>query len=335
MEGIRNLTIDHKDFGFPVVLAPMAGTTDFAFRQIIRELGCGLVFTEMVSAKALVYGDQKTVQIMEIAASQRPVGIQLFGADPQFMAQAAKIIANLYQPDLIDINMGCPVPKIVRNGEGSALMKDIPLASDIVAAMTEAVDIPISVKMRSGFSASVTNAPELAAAVVAAGAKLISVHGRTREQYYSGEADWQIIAEVKQAVAVPVIGNGDVFTPQDAQRMLDTTGCDGVMIGRGIQGNPWLCNDIIQFLKHKRVPLAPNLSERFALMRKQLDLTVGDKGEYRGVREMRNQLGWYVKGLPSSARFRSTLFRLPTYREVLMHINDYECECAHKLNEGE
>ncbi len=305
-----------------VMLAPMAGTTDFAYRELVSDIGCGMVFTEMVSAKALVYGDRKTKTLLKFSEKQRPVAVQLFGSDPDFMAQAARIIEQETGPDMIDVNMGCPVPKIVKNGEGSALMLKPQLAAEIVQAMVAAVNLPVSVKMRSGFNQPEINAPQLAQQVAAAGAELVTVHGRTREQYYTGKADWHTIALVKEAVSIPVVGNGDIFSPEDAGDMLQQTHCDALMIGRGAQGNPWLCSQTEKYLKGQ-VYQVPTLKEKFTTMRQHLQLAIATKGERTGIREMRRHLSWYVKGLPLAASFRQELFKKVCYDEVCSLLDEY------------
>ena len=304
------------------MLAPMAGTTDFAYRELVSDIGCGMVFTEMISAKALVYGDRKTKTLLKFSEKQRPVTVQLFGSDPDFMAQAARIIEQETGPDMIDVNMGCPVPKIVKNGEGSALMLKPQLAAEIVRAMVAAVNLPVSVKMRSGFNQPEINAPQLAQQVAAAGAELVTVHGRTREQYYTGKADWHTIALVKEAVSIPVVGNGDIFSPEDASDMLQQTHCDALMIGRGAQGNPWLCSQTEKYLKGQ-VYQVPTLKEKFTTMHQHLQLAIATKGEHTAIREMRRHLSWYVKGLPLAASFRQQLFKKVCYDEVCSLLDEY------------
>lgn len=317
-----SLSIKHIIEKSRVMLAPMAGTTDFSYRELVREISEGLIFTEMISAKALVYGDKKTRSLLRFNNNQRPIGVQLFGSEPDFMAKATKIVADELNPDVIDINMGCPVPKIVNNGEGSALMRKPTLAAEIVSAMSEAVRIPITVKMRAGFNHRELNAALLAQKVVKAGAKMISVHGRTREQYYNGKADWSIIKHVKEAVNVPVVGNGDIFTPYDAVNMFNETNCDAVMIARGAQGNPWLFSQVESYLKTGKFH-EPSTLDKLTIMKKHLKLAVEDKGEYTAVREMRSHLAWYVKGMPHSASFRQRLFQETCYDEVCKMLDNF------------
>ncbi len=287
-----------------VALAPMAGVTDQAYRLIAKEMGCSFVYTEMISDKALVYGNERTESMLRISDTERPIAVQLFGSDPKIMARAAKITQELASPEIIDINMGCPTLKIVRNGEGAALMRNVPLARDIVEAVVSAVNAPVTVKMRMGWSRELINAVELAEAVEAAGAALVTIHGRTREQFYSGTADWDIIKDVKEAVSVPVIGNGDIRSPQDAKRMLVETGCDGVMIGRAALGNPWLIRDTIVFLSTGTELPPPTYEERASFALRHLDMLIQLIGEKAAVPKMRKHAAWYVRGIPGAASAR-------------------------------
>ncbi|WP_346353650.1 tRNA dihydrouridine synthase DusB [Azotosporobacter soli] len=287
----------------PVILAPMAGVTDQPFRLLVREMGCGLVYSEMVSDMGLVYQNERTLEMLRIEKKERPVALQIFGSDPAAMAKAAKIVAAV-EPEIIDINMGCPAQKIVKNGEGSALMRTPDLAYRIMAAVVEAVDIPVTVKIRSGWNLENRNAVEMAKLAEQAGVAAIAVHGRTREQFYSGQADWDIIKAVKESVSIPVIGNGDIRSPQDAARMLKETGCDAVMIGRGAQGNPWLFRQVVRYLADGTLLPGPNLDERIDMVLRHLDMLTEHKGEYIAVREMRCHASWYTKGLRRASELR-------------------------------
>lgn len=287
----------------PVILAPMAGVTDLPFRLLVKEMGCGLVYTEMVSDKGLIYQNEHTLDMLKIAENERPVALQIFGSDPEPMAKAAKIVERA-GADIIDINMGCPTLKIVKNGEGSALMRTPELAYTIIARVVDAVKIPVTVKIRKGWNDSSVNAVQMAMLAEKAGAAAISVHGRTREQFYSGEADWSIIKEVKESVSIPVNGNGDVRSPQDALRLVKETGCDGIMIGRGAQGNPWLFRQVTHYLATGELLPGPTVEERFEMTLRHLEMLVAYKGEHIGIREMRRHAAWYTKGLPHSAELR-------------------------------
>lgn len=309
---IGNVVLDNQ-----VILAPMAGVTDLPFRLLCRMQGAGLVCTEMVSAKAIFYNNKNTESLLEIAPLEAPVSLQMFGSDPKIIADMAKRIEE--RPfAILDFNMGCPVPKVVNNGEGSALMKNPKLAEEILSSLVKAVKKPVTVKIRKGFDKP--NAVEMAKIAEGCGAAAVAVHGRTREQYYSGRADWDIIAQVKQAVRIPVIGNGDVDSPQAAKDMLTQTGCDGVMIGRAAQGNPWIFRDVVDFLDKGTVPEPPGNQEKKALILEHADLQLRCKGEYTAVRELRKHLAWYTTGMPHSARFRQMINSMETMEELIAGI---------------
>lgn len=299
----------------PVISAPMAGVTDQAYRTLAREAGCGLVCTEMVSDQALIYGNSKTFTILGTGDESGPLSVQIFGSNPEYMARAAVMVEER-GASIIDINMGCPTPKIVRNGEGSALMKNPDLASRIVASVVRAVSVPVTVKIRKGWDEQSVNAPEIAKIVEDAGAFGITVHGRTRDQFYSGTADWDIIRRVREAVKIPVIGNGDIRSGHDARAMMEYTGCQGVMIGRASMGNPWVFREVVYFLASGEIPSPPGINEKINTAVRHLNLLVRYKGEYIGVREMRKHASWYLKGVRGAARLRDKLNRAVTIEEM-------------------
>lgn len=303
-------------------LAPMAGVTDLAYRRICRSMGAAYTVTEMVSAKAVQYNYRKTAEIAELENEARPTAIQIFGDDPVVMALAAKKLID-YGPDVIDVNMGCPVPKIAGNNSGSALMKNPDLCGAIVASIKAAVDVPVTVKIRSGWSEEMKNAVEVAQICEQAGADAIAVHGRTKSQMYSGQADWGIIKEVKKAVSVPVIGNGDVVDAQSACKLLDETGCDMVMVGRGALGNPWVFRQINAYLQESCTILPPpTISERVVVIKKHIDLLCETKGEERGMREARKHVAWYMHGLSGAAEFRRRSGELATLKDLDLLLRD-------------
>lgn len=308
---IGSVTLDNN-----VILAPMAGVTDQAFRLLCREQGAGLVCMEMVSAKAIFYNNKNTEELLTVHPGELPASLQLFGSDPEILSQmAVRIEARPFA--ILDFNMGCPVPKVVNNGEGSALMKDPKLVEEILTALVKAVRKPVTVKIRKGFDENSVNAVEIARIAEGCGVAAVAVHGRTRTQYYSGRADWDIIRQVKQAVKIPVIGNGDVTDPETAAAMLAETGCDGVMIGRAAQGNPWIFRETVQYLKDGTKLPRPDNREKKGLVLRHAALLREVKGEYTAVREMRKHLAWYTAGMPHSARFRGMINSMETMDALL------------------
>ncbi|MBQ2932547.1 MAG: tRNA dihydrouridine synthase DusB [Clostridia bacterium] len=309
-----------------VILAPMAGVTDKAFRLICKPFGPALMYTEMVSGKGLFYKNKKTADLLDTDSMEKPVATQLFGHEPDVLAEIAGRALE-YGAEIIDINMGCPAPKIVGNGDGSAIMKTPKLAGEIVEAVVRAVDAPVTVKIRKGWNDESVNAVEVAKIAEASGAAAITVHGRTREQFYSGRADLDIIREVKNAVKIPVVGNGDITGEESAKHMLDYTGCDGIMIGRGAEGNPWIFERVIHYLETgEKLPLPTN-QMRAEKMEEHLALLVEFKGEYRGVQEARKHMAWYIKGMPGGARLREAINKAETLEEMLKtveHIKNME-----------
>lgn len=298
-----------------VFLAPMAGITDLPFRLICKEFGVGMMTTEMVSAKGLLYENGKTNDLLYIDSKEHPIGAQLFGSDPKILSEMAKQVEQS-DVDFIDINMGCPAPKITKNGEGSALLKNPELIGEIVYAVAKALTKPLTVKIRKGFNDEMVNAVEVAKIIEEAGASAIALHGRTREQFYSGSADWDIIKEVKQHIHIPLIGNGDIRTPQDAKRMLDYTGCDAVLIARAAQGNPWIFKRTVHYLETGELLPEPTFEERVPVILKHAKLLEAYKGEYVGMREMRSHLTSYVRGVHGAADLRRTLTAIETYADI-------------------
>lgn len=310
------LTIGNVELKNNVILAPMAGVTDLPFRVLCKEQGAGLLCMEMVSAKAIYYGSKNTEELMKISPAEMPVSLQLFGSDADVMADMAKKIEE--KPfAVLDINMGCPVPKVVNNGEGSALMKNPKLAEEIITKMVKAVKKPVTVKIRKGFDEAHLNAVEMAKIAEASGAAAVAVHGRTREQYYAGNADWDCIRAVKEAVKIPVIGNGDVTDALSAERLLKETGCDGVMVGRAAQGNPFIFREITEYLETGIIPPKPTPAEVRATIERHARMQMEEKGEYTGVREMRKHLSWYTVGYPNSAKYRQMINSMETMEELL------------------
>ena len=304
----------------------MAGVTDLPFRLICKEQDCGMLYTEMVNAKALCYDDQNTKKMLKIEDAEHPLAIQIFGSDPEYMGGAAKIL-NSYPNEILDINMGCPAPKVVKNGDGSALLKNPELAGKVLRAVVDNSEKPVTLKIRKGWDDTCINAVEIAKIAEDSGISAIAIHGRTREQYYSGKADWDIIREVKENVSIPVIGNGDVFEVEDAINMLNKTNCDAIMIGRGAQGNPWIFKRINHYMQTGEILPEPTLEEKIDTAMKHLKLAVEEHGEYVAVREMRKHIAWYLKGLRNSARVRDEINKIESYEEVVSKLKGYMQDC--------
>ena len=312
---MKTLKIGTVELENTYILAPMAGVTDLPFRLLCKEQGAGLLCLEMVSAKAIQYNNKNTKALLEIHPEELPVSLQLFGSDPDVISEIAKRIEEL-PFSILDINMGCPVPKIVKNGEGSALMKNPKLVYEIVRKTARAIQKPVTVKIRKGFDDTCINAVEIAKIIEDAGGKAVAVHGRTREQYYSGKADWDIIRQVKEAVSIPVIGNGDVVSGESAIAIQKETGCDGVMIGRGAQGNPWIFSELLEYEQTGKMPQRPSVEAIRKMMLRHAQLQMQYKGEYLGIREMRKHVSWYTSGLPNSAKLRDEINRVDNYEEL-------------------
>ena len=313
---IGNLNIENN-----TVLAPMAGVTDMPFRVLCKKMNAGIVCCEMVSAKGIFYDNENTKKMLQISDVEHPVSLQLFGSDPEVMGEIVKRIDHL-PIDIVDVNMGCPAPKITKNAEGSALLKEPDKIGKIVYAMSRATKKPVTVKIRKGFSNNNINAVEVAKIIEANGGASLTVHGRTREEYFSGKVDLDIIKKVKEAVSINVIGNGDIFTPQDAKYMIDYTGCDGVMIARGAQGNPWIFNRTSHYLKTGELLPEPTVDEVIEMALLHGRMLIDYKGEYTGTREMRKHVAWYTKGIKSSAKFRLAMNTATTYEELENVLNE-------------
>ncbi|MEL1035908.1 tRNA dihydrouridine synthase DusB [Clostridioides difficile] len=314
---IGNLELKNKVF-----LSPMAGVTDLPFRLICKEQGCGLLYTEMINGKALCYDDENTKKMLKIEEEEHPVAVQIFGSEPEFMGRAAEIM-NDYSNEILDINMGCPAPKVVKNGDGSALMKNPKLAEEVLRAVVKNSKKPVTLKIRKGWDDNSVNAVEIAKIAEDCGISALAIHGRTREQFYTGKADWDIIAEIKKNLSIPVIGNGDVFTIEDSINMLDKTGCDAIMIGRGAQGNPWIFRRINHYMNTGEILPEPTLNEKISTAIKHLKLAVEEHGEYVAVREMRKHIAWYLKGLRNSAKLRDEINKIEDYQEVVSKLEYY------------
>lgn len=308
---IGNINIENN-----LILAPMAGVTDFPFRKICREMGCGLLYTEMVSAKAILYKNKNTEPLLETDETEHPIAVQIFGSDPEIMGDMAKKLEEEHSFDIIDVNMGCPVPKIVNNHEGSALMKEPKLVEQILKNIVSKVNKPVTIKIRKGFDENHINAAEIAKIAEACGVSAVAVHGRTREQYYSGKADYSIIAKVKDSVKIPVIGNGDVCGVEDAKCMYEETGCDAIMIGRAARGNPWIFREISSYMKDGIVCEKPDMEEVKEMILRHARMLIECKGEYTGIREMRKHVAWYTAGMPHSSSLRNKVNQLENYEEL-------------------
>ena len=313
---IGNVSLDNRVF-----LSPMAGVTDLPFRTICKEKGCGMLYTEMINAKALCYNDENTKKMTKIEDEEHPIAIQIFGSEPEYMGRAAEIL-NSHPNEILDINMGCPAPKVIKNGDGSALMKNPKLAEEVMRAVVENSTKPVTLKIRKGWDDNSVNAVEIAKIAEQAGISAVAIHGRTREQYYSGKADWDIIKEIKDSISIPVIGNGDVFEIEDAINMLEKTNCDAIMIGRGAQGNPWIFNRINHYMQTGEILAKPTAEEKISTAIEHMKLAVAEHGEYVAVREMRKHIGWYIKGLKNSARFRDEINKLTDCESVVMKLNE-------------
>ena len=313
---IGNVSLDNRVF-----LSPMAGVTDLPFRLICKQKGCGMLYTEMINAKALCYNDENTKKMTKIEDEEHPIAIQIFGSEPEYMGRAAEIL-NSHPNEILDINMGCPAPKVIKNGDGSALMKNPKLAEEVMRAVVENSTKPVTLKIRKGWDDNSVNAVEIAKIAEKAGISALAIHGRTREQYYSGKADWDIIKEIKDSISIPVIGNGDVFEIEDAINMLEKTNCDAIMIGRGAQGNPWIFNRINHYMQTGEILAKPTAEEKISTAIEHMKLAVAEHGEYVAVREMRKHIGWYIKGLKNSARYRDEINKLTDCESVIMKLKE-------------
>ncbi|MDF2988833.1 MAG: putative TIM-barrel protein nifR3 family [Eubacterium sp.] len=316
------MKIGNVELANRVFLAPMAGVTDMPFRVLCKEQGCGLVYTEMVSAKGMHYADEKSTRLTLLDEGEKPGAVQIFGSEPDIMAGVTEKL-NESDASIIDINMGCPAQKIIKNGEGSALMKRPEQVEKIVKAVVKVSAKPVTVKIRKGWDECSVNAVEIARIAEACGASAVAVHGRTREQYYSGKADWNIIRQVKQAVSIPVIGNGDVTGPKEARRLLEETGCDAIMVGRGAQGNPWIFKQIIKYLEEGEIVPGPSAREKIETIIRHMNMLIEHKGERTGILEMRSHIAWYIKGMRDAAYTKQKIFTMNDKNEIISLLQDF------------
>ena len=314
------LKIGNIEIKSRAILAPMAGVTGHPFRVLCKEQGAGLVYTEFVSANGIIRENEKTLNLMKFTESERPIGVQIFGESPEVLAQSARYIEEMVKPDLIDLNFGCPVPKVTKRGGGSAILRDLPLMDDVARAVVESVSIPVTAKIRSGWNNGCIVAPVAAAALQAAGIQALTLHPRTTKQLYTGAADWGLIAETRKAISIPFFGNGDIRSAADAKRMIDETGCDGVMIGRRALGNPWIFKEINQFLETGEMPEAIKLIDRVRLCHHHLLMEVDERGEYNGTNYIKKHLSWYLKGFPGAAAYRKRLYRHMDFQDMQSEI---------------
>ena len=319
---LKNLKIGNVELENNIILAPMAGITDLPFRIICKSFGPGLVYTEMASAKAIYYGDEKTKKLLNIEGEKRPIAVQIFGSDVTAMSEAAKYVSNF--ADIVDINMGCPAPKVVKNGDGSKLLTNLKLAEEIIENVVKSVDIPVTVKIRKGWDSDNIVATEIAKVAETKGASAVIVHGRTREEFFSGEVDLDIIKKVKESVKIPVIGNGNIFNEDDAYRMFEYTGVDGIMCGRGTLGNPWLFKNIIEYLQTgEKNQLSISKEEKLNIILKHIDLEIKEKGEYTGIREMRKHISWYIKNMKDATKTRDMINRIEDRQALENCLKEY------------